>query len=807
METLWQDLRFGLRQLLSKPGVTLIAVLSLALGIGANTAIFSLVDAVLLRPLPFHEPDRLVMVWEDATQVGFPRNTPAPANYADWKSQNKTLEDMAALNWRNYALTDEGEPEKVEAQGVTANFFSLLGVKPLLGRSFTADEDKEGADRVALISYGLWQRRFGGDPALVGKEILLDGQKRTVLGVMPAGFQFLSKETGLWVPMAFSAEDLANRGGHYLTVVARMKPGVTLTAASADIAAVTRRINQDHPMHGFELGSVVISLREQLAGDVRISLIVLLVAVGCVLLIACANIANLLLSRGASRYREIAVRTALGAGRLRIVRQLLTESTLLAVAGGLTGLLFAWLSFSFLKQIIPESMAMNAGVKIDARIFGFTLLLSLLTGIVFGLAPALQAAKVDLNEALKQSCGRTGTGAGHRRLRSALVVTEIALALVLLVGAGLLIQTFLKLRALDIGVNPENVLTLRTQLPRSKYGELSRRTAFYQQVLERVRALPGVVAAGYTTAVPLTWKGGTSGFTVEGKVEGPGQDANNRQVTAGYLETMGVKLRQGRFFDEHDDAQAQPVAVINETMARQYWPGESAVGKRFRLGGTDSTSPWRTVIGVIGDVKEMGLEAPPKAEFFFPYQQLPDMLWNLPRDLTVRTTGDPLSVAAAVRQAVWSVDPAQPVSNVRTMEEIMAEEVAQRRIGMTLLAAFAALALLLASLGIYGVLSYAVTQRTQEIGIRMALGANRRAVLRLVMADGLRLAGVGVAIGLGASFALTRLMSGLLFGVSASDPRTLVGVTLLLTAVALLACYIPARRAAKVDPMIALRYE
>ncbi len=808
METLWQDLRFGLRQLLSKPGVTLIAVLSLALGIGANTAIFSLVDAVLLRPLPFHEPDRLVMVWEDATQVGFPRNTPAPANYADWKSQNKTLEDMAALNWRNYALTEEGEPEKVEAQGVTANFFSLLGVKPVLGRSFTAEEDKPGADQVALISYGLWQRRFGGDPALVGKEILLDGQKRTVLGVMPAGFQFMSKETGLWVPMAFSAEELANRGGHYLTVVARMKPGVSLEQARADIAAVTRGINQGHSWHGFELGSVVISLREQLAGDVRISLIVLLVAVGCVLLIACANIANLLLSRGASRYREIAVRTALGAGRLRIVRQLLTESTLLSLAGGLTGLLFAWLSFSFLKQIIPASMELNAGVKIDARIFGFTLLLSLLTGIVFGLAPALQAAKVDLNEALKQSGGRTGTGAGHRRLRGMLVVTEIALALVLLVGAGLLIQTFLKLRALDIGVNPDNVLTLRTQLPRGKYGELPKRTAFYQQVLERVRTLPGVVAAGYSTAVPLTWKGGTSGFVVEGQsVQGPGQDANNRQVTVGYLETMGVKLRQGRFFDEHDDAQAQPVAVINETMARQYWPGESAVGKRFRLGGTDSTSPWRTVIGVIGDVKEMGLEAPPKAEFFFPYQQLPDMLWNMPRDLTVRTTGDPLSVAAAVRQAVWSVDPAQPVSNVRTMEEIMAEEVAQRRIGMTLLAAFAALALLLASLGIYGVLSYAVTQRTQEIGIRMALGANRRAVLRLVMADGLRLAGVGVAIGLGASFALTRLMSGLLFGVSASDPRTLAGVTLLLTAVALLACYIPARRAAKVDPMIALRYE
>ncbi|HMX29503.1 MAG TPA: ABC transporter permease [Blastocatellia bacterium] len=807
METLWQDLRFGWRLFLNKPAFTLIAVLSLALGIGANTAIFSLVDAVLLRPLPFHEPDRLAIVWEDAAQIGFPRNTPAPANYADWKAQNKVFEDMAAINWRNFALTENGEPEKVEAQAVTANFFSLLGVKPLLGRSFTAAEDAPGADRVALISYGLWQRRFGSDPALVGKEILLDGQKRTVLGVMPAGFQLLSKETGLWVPMAFSAEDLANRGGHYLTVVARIKPGVTLAQARADIAGVMQRINQDHPMHGFELGSVVIPLREELAGEVRPALIVLLVAVGCVLLIACANIANLLLSRGAARYREIAVRTALGAGRGRIVRQLLTESILLAVAGGLTGLLFAWLSFSFLTQIIPDSMALNAGVKIDARIFSFTMLLSLLTGIVFGLAPAMQAAKVDLNEALKQSGGRSGAGAGHRRLRSALVVTEIALALVLLVGAGLLIQTFLKLRALDIGINAENVLTLRTQLPSEKYGELPKRTAFYQQVLERVRALPGVRAAGYTTAVPLTWKGGTTGFVIEGKTPQPGQDANNRQVTTGYFETMGVKLRQGRFFDEHDNAQSQPVVIINETMARQYWPGESAVGKRINLEPEDPASPWRLVVGVIADVKEMGLEAPPKAETFFPFQQLPTMLWNMPRDLTVRTSGDPMNPAAAVRQAVWSVDPAQPVSNVRTMEDILSEEVAQRRIGMTLLAAFAALALLLASLGIYGVLSYAVTQRTQEIGVRMALGANRRAVVRMVMTDGLRLAGAGVVLGLGASFALTRLMANLLFGVSANDPRTLALVTLLLTAVAMLACYVPARRAAKVDPMVALRYE
>jgi len=809
METLWQDIRFGFRQLLRKPGFTLIAVLSLALGIGANTAIFSLVDAVLLRPLPFGDPDRLVMVWEDAAKLGFPRNTPAPANYVDWKAQNTVFEDMAALNWGNYALTDEGEPEKVESQNVTANFFPLLGVKPFLGRVFTEEEDKPGANRVALISYGLWQRRFGGDPALVGKEILLDGRKHSVLGVMPPGFQFMSKETGLWLPAAFTPQELANRGGHYLTVLARLKTGVTVAQARADIASVTQRINQANPQsNGFEVGSVVISLREQLAGDVRPALIVLVVAVGFVLLIACANIANLLLARGAARYREIAVRTALGAGRRRIVRQLLTESVLLAVAGGVTGLLFAWLSFSFLKQIIPDSMALNAGVRIDAKIFGFTMLLSLLTGIIFGLVPAMQAAKVDLNEALKQSGGRTGTGVGHRRLRGALVVTEIALALVLLVGAGLLIQTFLRLRALDLGLNPENVLTLRTSLPRSKYSELPKRAAFYKQVLERVRALPGVVAAGYSSAVPLTWKGGTTSFTIEGQEPKPGQDANNRQVTAGYMESLGIKLRQGRFFDEHDDAQAQPVSIINETMARQYWSSsENALGKRFRMFQGDSSMPWITVVGIIGDVKEMGLEANAKPETFFPYQQLPQMLWNMPRDLTIRTTGDPLSVVAAVRQAIWSVDPAQPVSNVRTMEEILSEEVAQRRIGMTLLASFAALALLLASLGIYGVLSYSVTQRTQEIGIRMALGAGRRDVLQQVMGDGLRLAAAGVAIGLGVSFALTRLMAGLLFGVSASDPRTLAGVTLLLITIALLACYIPARRAAKVDPMIALRYE
>ena len=806
MQTFWQDLKFGFRQLLSKPGFALIAVLSLALGIGANTAIFSLVDAVLLRPLPFHDPERLVVVWEDFTKIGFPRNTPAPANYVDWKSQNQVFEGMAALAWRTYNLTEEGEPEKVEAQAVTADFFPLMGVAPELGRTFIPEEDQPGANKVVLISHGLWQRRFGGEK-VIGKELLLDGKKHSVIGVMPRGFQFMSKETGLWIPIAFSHEELANRGGHYLTVVARMKPGVQLAQARADIAAITERIRRDHPQRSFEMGSVVITMREQLAGDVRTALIVLLVAVGFVLLIACANIANLLLSRSAARSREIALRAALGAGRGRILRQLLTESVLLAFAGGATGLLFAWLSFSFLTQLIPDGLALTSGVRIDLKIFGFTLLLSLVTGIIFGLAPALHAARVDLNEALKLGGGRSGAAGGHRRLRDMFVVVEIALALVLLIGAGLLIETFLRLRSLDIGVNPDNVLTLRTALPRSKYSELARRTAFYEQVLERVRATSGVLSAGYTTAVPLTWKGGTNGFVVESREHRPGQDANSRQVSVGYMETMGIRLREGRFFDNHDDSQAERVAIINETMARQFWAGESALRKRFKLGDPEAKNPWISVVGIVGDVKEMGLEAPAKAEMFFPYQQMPTGLWNMPRDLTIRTTNDPLSLVSAVRQAIWSVDPAQPVSNIQTMDNVLAEEVTQRRIGMTLLTAFASLALLLACLGIYGVLSYAVSQRTSEIGVRMALGASRNQVLRLVMADGMRLAAVGVGIGLVAALALTRLMAGLLFGVSASNPLTLTGTTLVLASVALLACYVPARRAAKVDPMIALRYE
>ncbi len=813
MESLIKDIRYGVRSLLKHPGFTCIAVLTLALGIGANTAIFSVVNAVLLRMLPFREPDRLVMVWEDASLAGFPRNTPAPANYADWKSQNQVFEEMAALDQRSFNLTGDGEPEKIEANGVTANFFGLLGIKPILGRVILPEEDKPEANKVVMLSYSLWQQRYGGDRGVVGRELLLNGEKYTVVGVMPAGFQFMESRIGLWVPIAFTSETLTQRGSHYLIVVARTKPGVTLAQANADIHTIQQRIARDHPDQAGRLSAFVMPLREQLAGDVRRPLLVLLVAVGFVLMIACANIANLSLSRAASRRREIAVRAALGASRVHIVRQLLVESLLLATAGGVCGLVLASWSFAFLQRLIPDGLALSTKLTLDLPVLGFTLLLALLTAVVFGLVPAFQASKTDLNEALKQGGGRTGLNAGGNRLRSIMVVTEVALALVLLVGAGLLIQTFLKLRDQYSGLRPENVLTLRTVLPRSKYPEQPQRAAFYKQVLERVKSLPGVVSAGYATSIPLAWKGGTSGFFPEGRTverasaEGLSYDANHRQVSADYLKTMGIPLLRGRSISDGDDERALPVAIINETMARQYWPGEDAIGKRFKLGDPEDDIPWITIVGVAGDVRQMGVDEPVKAEMYIPYRQIKDQQWYAPRDLVIRTAVDPLSIVAAARNEIHKVDPAQPISNIRTMDEVLGEETASRRLGMTVLTIFAALALLLATLGIYGVVAYFVVQHTQEIGVRVALGAQRRDILGLVLGKGMTLTLLGVGIGLGVAFALTRLMASLLYGVGTTDPLTYATIALLLTAVAFVACYLPARRATKVDPMVALTYE
>ncbi len=813
MEPLFKEIRYGVRSLLKHPGFTCIAVLTLALGIGANTAIFSVVNAVLLRTLPFHEPDRLVMVWEDASFAGFPRNTPAPANYADWKTQNQVFEEMAAFEERSFNLTGDGEPEKVEAYGVTANFFGLLGIRPVLGRAILPEEDKPEANKVVMINYSLWQQRYGGERSIIGRELLLNGEKYTVVGVMPAGFQFMESRIGLWVPIAFTAERLAQRSSHYLTVIARMKPGVTMAQANADVHTIQKRIAHDYPDEAGRLSAFVMPLRDQLAGDVRRPLLVLLVAVGFVLLIACANIANLLLSRAASRSREIAVRTALGASRARIVRQLLVESLLLATAGGVCGLLLASLSFAFLQRLIPDGLAISTKLNLDVKVLGFTLLLALLTAVVFGLVPAFQASKIDLNGALKQGGGRTGLNVGGNRLRSFMVVTEVALALVLLVGAGLLIQTFLKLRDQYSGLRPEKVLTLRTVLPLSKYPEQSQRAAFYKQVLERVKSLPGVVSTGYATSIPLAWKGGTNGFFPEGRTverasaEGLSYDANHRQVSADYLKTMGIPLLRGRSINDSDDERAMPVAIVNDTMARQYWPGEDAVGKRFKLGDPQDDIPWITIVGVAGDVRQMGVDEPVKAEMYFPYQQIKEFKFYAPRDLAIRTTVDPLSIVAAARSEIHQIDPAQPISKVRTMDEVLGEETASRSLAMTLLTIFSALALLLATLGIYGVLAYFVVQHTQEIGVRVALGAQRHDILKLVLRKGMTLTLLGVVIGLGVAFALTRLMASLLYGVSTTDPLTYAAIALLLTVVALVACYLPARRATKVDPMVALTYE
>ena len=802
------DLRYALRMQFKNPGFTIVAVIALALGIGANTAIFSVVNTVLLRPLPYKDPEQLVMVWEDASKHGYPRDTPAAANYVDWRDQNQVFEGMAAIADESFNLTGAGDPERLEGRRVSANLFPMLGVEPQIGRVFSAAEDQPGSNRVVLLSYGVWQRRFGADPGIVGQALTLNGESHIVVGVMPARFQFPSSDDQVWVPIAFTQEQTANRNRHYLQVVARLKPGVTLAQSQTEMSTIATRLQQQYPDSNTDLGAAVTSLHEHLVGDVKPALLILLGAVGLVLLIACANVANLLLARAAVRQKEIAVRVALGARRMRLVRQFLTESVLLSTLGGVVGLVIAYTGLLLIRTFIPENISQAREISIDLRVLGFTLFVSVATGVIFGLAPAIQSVRFNQSETLKEGGRDAATGGSGKRLRSVLVMAEVAISLVLLIGAGLLINSFLRLRNVDPGFRVDNLLTMKIVLPEPKYDEFARRQAFYTELIQRVEALAGVRSAAVTTNLPLYRQGNSIGIRIEGKPEPPpGQEniAVTRIISPGYFDTMSIPLLSGRkLADEDKETDRNASAVISETMARRFWPNEDPIGKRFAAGRVTSDEDWINVVGVVKDVRQFELTAEPRPQLYLSYRQAG---FFAPEDLVVKTDVDSASLAATVRKTVWEIDKDQPVSDIRTMEQIFAESIARQRFSMLLLAIFAGVAMVLAAVGIYGVMSYSVAQRTHEIGIRMALGAQTGAVLKLAVGYGMKLVIIGIVIGLIASFALTRLMSTLLFGVTATDPTTFTLISLLLAFVAAIASYIPARRATKVNPIIALRYE
>jgi putative ABC transport system permease protein len=812
MQTLIQDLRFGARMLLKEPGFTLIAVITLALGVGANTTIFSVVNAVLLRPLPYQNPEQLALIWGKLpAHVSGNVGASAP-EFADYRDQNLVFSSVAAYTSSSFNLSGVGEPERIVGTFVSASLFPLLDVQPALGRAFLNEEDRPGHDRVVILSHGLWRRRFAGDSAVIGRSVTLDGQSHTIIGVAPVGFRFPDDETEIWKPIAFTAEDLSEneRGSHYLSVIARMKPGVTIAQAQADMAALAQRMQQQHPMN-YEAdsgwGTTVVSLREETVGDSRLALLSLFGAVGCVLLIGCANVANLLLARASTRRREMAIRSALGGRPWRIIRQLLTESLLLALAGGVLGTLIAVWGVEAVAELSASSLPRVNEINIDGRVIGFMLAITLATGLLFGLAPAWQSAKPDLNESLKEGGGKGAGSGGRHRLRGLLVVGEIATALVLLVGAGLMVKSLYRLQRVEPGFNPSHALTMRLALPEAKYSEPQRQRDFYERLLNQIAALPGVRAAGAINYLPLSGTGNQRSFLIEGKPE-PKLNVGFRMVSSDYFRALGVPLRAGRLIDDRDRENAPRVAVVNETFARVFMGDEDPLGKRVKLGSAQGPFPWLTIAGVVGDVKHGGLDRETRPEMYVPYLQPLLPSWDVPpMFLVVRGASEPSSLISAVRGVVKELDRDQPVYGVATMEQLLSRSTRQRRFNMTLLAVFAALALILAGMGVYGVMAYAVTERTREIGIRMALGAQASDALKLVISQGMRLTLVGIALGLMGAFALTGLMKNLLFDVRPTDPVTFIAIALLLTFVALLACWIPARRATKVDPMEALKFE
>ena len=811
---LWRDLRFGLRMLRKSPGFTAVAALTLALGIGANTAIFSVVNGVLLRPLPYPEPERLVTVWERYPALNMEQNDPAAANYADWKAQSQSFDSLAMFTWvKGVNLTGGDEPARILSASVTANLFQALRVRPLLGRVFTADEENLGRDQVALLGYNLWKSRFGGDPAVVGKTIEVDAQNCTVIGVMAPGFVFpggtgINPAADLWRPLALSAEEWRNRSWHDYQVIGRLKPAVSLDQARVEMDALQSRIQKANPSTSAGTHCKLIELREQSVSGVRRSLLVLFGAAAFVLLIACANVANLSLARAAARQREFAIRTALGAGRWPIMRQLLAENIMLALSGaGLGALLAVWGVQALVAGAgsqIAESAPGWHEISVDVSVLGFTLVVAFSTGIIFGLAPAFQAARPDATAALKDGGRGLTAGLRRNRLRSALVVAEIALASALLIGAGLLLQSFLKLQSVPPGFNPARVLTFELGLPKARFEEQLARASLVEQLCERLQALPGVEAAGATNNLPMS--GGLNlGFEIEGRPPlrpGQFQTAEVASVTPDYLKAMQITMLAGRPFDRRDTRDAAPVCLINEELARRHFANENPIGKRLVRMLNPNTS-WE-IVGVYQGIRHHGLAEQARPGIFVSYAQRPV---GFTVSLALRTTGDPLSLVGAASGAVREVDKDLPVTKLRTMESVVSSSIAQPRFRSLLLGLFGALAVALAAVGVYGVISYSVTQRTHEFGIRMALGAQTGDVLRLVAREGMLLVACGIGLGVVGALGLTRVIATLLFGVKPTDLMTFAAVVVALGGIGLLACVIPARRATKVDPIEALRRE
>jgi putative ABC transport system permease protein len=815
MRTLLKDLRYAARVLRKSPGFTVVAVIAIALGVGANTAIFSVVNAVLLKPLNYRDPQQLVLIEHNYKKLDL-HATVAPAGYAYYRDNAKSFSDVAAFSSFSANLTGEGEPERLNAMYVTANMFPALGAQAAEGRMLLPEENDAGRNKVVVLSDGFWHRRFAGLP-IVGKNVTLNGEPYTVVGIMPPSFT-LGREFGfgqtpdLWAPITFKPEQLAPDTGwstEYLNVVARMKPGVSVEQAQAEMNTIAADVRRQFLTDTEESswGLLLTPLDEFVVGKIRTALWILLGAVLLVLLIACANVANLMLARSAVRQKEIAVRTALGASRWRVVRQLMTESILLSLVGGGLGLLLAMWGVDLLVKLNGARIPRAAEIGLDSRVMLFTLGVSVLTGIVFGLAPAFQTSDVNLHATLKEG-GRSGKTGVRRGVRNALVIAEMFFAVILLVGAGLLIRSFIQLQQVSPGFEPRGVLAMQLSLPANKYPDANARALFDRQMLEQLRAIPGVKAAGTTTSLPMSGSNQSGSFNIEGQPQVPGQDPPHGSrwlASEDYLQTMGIRLVRGRLFDSHDTNDAQQVAIVDETLARKYWGTEDPVGKRITFEGPDDKPRWREVVGLVAHVRNEGLEGESRGQYYAPYAQATGGGPNL--YVVVRTDGDPASLAPSVRGAIAGIDRDLPVFRVATMEQMVSDSLAQRRFSMLLFGIFAALALVLAVVGLYGVMSYAVAQRTHEIGLRMALGAQGRDVLRMVVGQGMGLVAVGLGIGLLGALGLTRLMASLLYGVSASDPLTYAGIAILLGAVALLASYIPARRATKVDPMVALRYE